>query len=212
MCAMKAIGSPPIAEPRFRRTWMPWAAGFIWVVAVTAGFTGLLSYQLRPGVSGSAPTDWPAHTRLKRSTTLPTMLVFAHPKCPCTRATMAELDRLMLACRGKVQTSVVFFDAGGNDGTWAKTDLWRYAANIPGVVPLADHNGVEAERFDVSTSGDVLLYDRDGKLVFHGGITGARSHEGDNPGRSAICEYLQTGKISYARTPAFGCAIRAGRK
>jgi glyoxylase-like metal-dependent hydrolase (beta-lactamase superfamily II) len=43
------------------------------------------------------------------------------------------------------------------------------------------------------TSGHVLVYDRSGKLLFSGGIAGARGQEGDNTGSAAASE-LSLGK------------------
>ena len=38
------------------------------------------------------------------------------------------------------------------------------------------------QRFGAETSGQTLLYDRDGRLLFSGGTTGSRGHDGDNAG------------------------------
>jgi len=53
-----------------------------------------------------------------------------------------------------------------------------------------------------------LLYDISGRLVFDGGITSARGHQGDNAGRSAISALL-TGQhdVVVRATPVFGCLI-----
>ena len=56
------------------------------------------------------------------------------------------------------------------------------------------------------TSGHALLFDRDGHLLFSGGITPARGHEGDNFGASAIAARL-AGRPAPAETPVFGCPI-----
>ena len=53
------------------------------------------------------------------------------------------------------------------------------------------------------TSGQTLLYDTKGHLVFSGGITGGRGHEGDNTGRESIEKYLQTGKTIVSHKKAW---------
>jgi hypothetical protein len=80
---------------------------------------------------------------------------------------------------------------------------------IPGVPSVDDEGGVEAKRFGVATSGHVLLFDRAGRLLFSGGITPARGHEGDSLGRDALIERLAgTRTISGpATSPVFGCPL-----
>jgi len=67
--------------------------------------------------------------------------------------------------------------------------------------------GAEAARFHATTSGYVLLYDVNGKLRFHGGITGSRGHSGDNAGRSAIEAILMGGLAETKQTFVFGCPL-----
>ena len=85
--------------------------------------------------------------------------------------------------------------------------LWSSAARIPGVHVLRDDGAREAERFGIATSGTVALYDARGKLLFHGGITPARGHEGDSFGRERVISLLATGKADRADAPVFGCAL-----
>jgi hypothetical protein len=105
---------------------------------------------------------------------------------------------------GRVKARVVFFDPAGIDGNWAKTDLWRAAGAIPGVVVERDPAGDEARLFRVGTSGDTLLYGADGRLLFHGAITFGCGHAGDNPARSAMEDVPGGGALPIATTPIFG--------
>lgn len=59
------------------------------------------------------------------------------------------------------------------------------------VLAMNDRDGAELSRFGFRTSGDTRLYAPDGALVFHGGITASRGHEGDNPGQSAVLAAVQ---------------------
>lgn len=90
---------------------------------------------------------------------------------------------------------------------WVKTDLWHAAAAIPGVQVNVDHEGEEARLFQAVTSGQTLLYDSEGGLVFQGGITLSRGHAGDNPGRDAIESLLKQKIPSATSPPVFGCAL-----
>jgi hypothetical protein len=74
-------------------------------------------------------------------------------------------------------------------------------------VALLDRDAAESRRFRAETSGDALLYDEHGRLLFSGGITVARGHAGDNAGLGAI-EALVRGDTNVRRqTPVFGCAL-----
>jgi len=139
--------------------------------------------------------------------------MFAHPRCPCTRASINELAVLMAQCEGKLNAHVAFFQPDDAKSDWSQTDLWFSASRIPDVEVFADEEGSEARRFGAATSGQVLLYDSDGELLFQGGITSARGHAGDNVGRSSIVRLL--GKTrrpirersSSTEAPVFGCPL-----
>ena len=88
-----------------------------------------------------------------------------------------------------------------------KTNLWYDAKAIPGVEVMKDQDGSEARLFQAFTSGQTLLYDSKGHLVFNGGITGSRGHSGDNAGRKAIISLVTEGKANRTNTFVFGCSL-----
>ena len=180
---------------------------FLWVGAVAFGSVALLRYEKAPGEETGVAANWPGQSNLPRSLELPTLLVFAHPKCPCTRATIGELAVLMANGAGKVSATVVFTKPAGVEDEWAETDLWRSAAAIPGVAVVHDDLGAEATRFGARTSGHAMLYASDGRLLFQGGITDGRGHAGANDGRLSVAAFLEGGKPRTLVTRAFGCAL-----
>ena len=186
-------------------------AAFAWLVSAVGGSWWLLQYKSTPGESGDAPLQWPSGSGIQRDATQPTLVLLAHPRCPCTRATIGELALLMAQCQGKIKAQVLFFKPAGSADDWAHTDQWQSASVIPGVTVRCDEDGVEARRFHVETSGHALLYDPSGTLLFSGGITAFRGHSGDNSGRTALAALLNHQPASNRRTPVFGCAL-AGQK
>lgn len=91
---------------------------------------------------------------------------------------------------------------------WRNAPGCRAAAAIPGVQVRTDAGGIEARRLGASTSGHVVLFDREGKRLFSGGITGGRAMVGDNPGYEAALEALRTGKpATLAEMPVYGCPL-----
>src|SRR5688500_9279870 len=45
--------------------------------------------------SEAAPSAWPTASGVARDATRPTLLAAIHPKCPCSRATVAQLSGLL---------------------------------------------------------------------------------------------------------------------
>ncbi|MGH7843019.1 MAG: RedB protein [Candidatus Binataceae bacterium] len=188
------------------RRWLVAVAGLLWLSAAAAGFVGLWNYSTAAGVPGQAPAWWPADSRLPRDPARFTLLVMAHPKCPCTRATIGELATLMAQSAGRVRAIVVFEQPPGVAANWAKSDLWFSAREIPDVSVVLDDNS-EARRFGAATSGQTMVYDAAGRLVFSGGITAARGHWGDNAGQAEILALADNTTQRAATTPVFGCPL-----
>jgi hypothetical protein len=188
------------------RLW--WVAAAAWLVAVSSGFAVLWRYKTAPAQRlGAAPARWPAGTTLTLGSPRATLLVFAHPRCTCTRATLAELARIMARFHDRLEAKVVFWMPRGAPAEWNAGDLWDAAARIPGVAVVRDEEGHEAARFGAGTSGDAILYDSGGRLLFEGGITPARAHEGNSFGQERIASLLTTGAADRADAPVFGCAL-----
>lgn len=177
-----------------------------WFLAAFGGVAWTWSYKLRPAAVLEAPTQWPAESFIHLAPEGATLVMLAHPRCPCTRASLGELARLMSDARGRVAGHVLVVRPPGTPESWERTDLWELAAKIPGVTVHADVDGNEVKRFGAVVSGYVLVYDEKGRLLFHGGITGARGHEGDNPGRDAATAAILRGAGGGA-PPTFGCEL-----
>lgn len=186
-----------------------WVAAALWLGASAAGLAGMAAYANRPGAPARAPRAWPRESLLTLDTSTPTLVMFAHPKCDCTRASVAELAELMARAPHASRTYMVFMKPLAVDASWNETALWQAARAIPGVTVLADDNGREAQRFGVETSGQSLLYDADGHLLFSGGATMARGHAGDNVGVQSMLAMLERRRPAATETPVFGCPLFA---
>ncbi len=167
----------------------------------------LWQYDNAPGEAAAAPHVWPVSTALVRASGQPTLILLAHPQCSCTRASLAELGEALARATIRPKTYVLFLKPEGLSDEWAVSDLWRIAAALPEVTVVRDDAGAEARRFGVSTSGQTLLYDTTGRLLFAGGITGARAHQGDNDGRRSIVALLNRETPARSETNVFGCSL-----
>jgi hypothetical protein len=184
-----------------------WLAGALWLIAVSSGLAVLWAWDNAPGENAAAPRTWPGGTTLIRATEQPTLVLLAHPQCTCTRASLAELAEALARATVRPKTYVLFLKPQGFSDEWAKSDLWKTAAALPDVTVILDDEGTEARRFGVSTSGQTLLYDKDGALLFSGGITGSRAHQGDNDGRRSIVALLNRKTSGRTATNVFGCSL-----
>lgn len=194
-----------------------------WLTAVAIGVSILTTYSFTPGVAGNPPERWPATSRISPPPSLFTLVMAVHPRCSCSRASIGELSELMAHSGGRLAAFVVFEQPSGFDDQWTKSDLWSSAGEIPGVTRVIDR-GTEANLFGASTSGQTMVYDGRGRLVFSGGITEARGHFGDNAGVSAIAElldrptsaqhaksaaYRNKPAVDRDRTAVYGCPLFA---
>jgi hypothetical protein len=179
----------------------------MWILVFGSGLRMMLAYDNSPGVTATAPTMWPADSHISRQSGVATLVMMIHPHCPCSRASIGELALLMAEVPGLVNANVLFIKPLGSPEQWEKTDLWSSAARIPGVKVEVDHEAAESRRFGSQTSGQVMLFDGNGRLLFNGGITESRGHSGDNDGRRAIVSLLTQHREDRAETPVFGCPL-----
>lgn len=133
------------------------ATSALWLLLTGAGMAFLWNYESAPGVAAVAPERWPAASRIRRAPDSPTLIMLAHPHCPCTRASIGELARLMTQAQGRVTAYVLFIKPPGFSDEWERTDLWNSTAAIPGVQVIGDDEGVEANRFHGDLRSDHAL-------------------------------------------------------
>jgi hypothetical protein len=181
------------------------AAG--WLVAVGAGGAAAIDYETSPGARAEAPLRWPAGSVLPAPAHRPHVVMFVHPRCPCSRASLGELGELVAGAGGAATFVVVVTRPVGADAEWLATETVLAARALPGVTVIVDDAGVEAARFGARTSGQVVAYGTDGTLGYAGGVTRARGHQGTSVGRRAVAALIARGKAELARHDVFGCAL-----
>ena len=188
------------------------AVVLLWIPAVGFGISTLWKYSFAAGHPAEPPLDWPRTAPIERASGRATLVMFAHPQCGCSRASLGELAIIMAHEQEHVSTSVLFYRPSTEPPEWAKSDLLETARSIPGVKVLEDPDGSVARNFGVFTSGQTLLYNSAGRLEFKGGITAFRGHSGDNAGRSVITALLHGDPLPAVvlpvTSPVFGCSLR----
>lgn len=176
----------------------------VWIGMLGAGFAALASWENTPGAAAQAAVTWPRGVPFAPAGK-PALVMIAHPLCFCTRASLAELDKVMSSA-GDALDAVVIVD-GTTPGAVEETAAFRRASSIPNVRVIADRDGSMRRHFGAATSGQVFLYDDTGRLRFSGGITPARGREGTNNGGAAIVAFARGRQLSRMATRVFGCAL-----
>ena len=182
----------------------------VWLMSASAGLLLVADYDSKPGHPARPPQQWPSGVSLTRASTKPTVLMFLHPRCPCSRASLFELARLAHGTPDALDLHVVLVQPAEVTGDWSKSDLWEAAVANRDLQVSIDQGGELARQFGTQTSGQTLVYDRAGVLQFDGGITAARGHAGDSIGRSQI-RLIAAGHVSDtpAKCATFGCPLSA---
>ena len=222
--------------------------GILWLSAL-AGFALLAYYDLKPGSNGQMPLKWPANTCLALANKGCTAVVFLHPQCPCSIATIDELEKIIDACAhagSKLKVYAEVWQPSSLESTsvestslesmrsapkysapirsaakhsagrspaskWpslADSKLVRLANNVVGIDCLYDQNGTQAKLFGAKTSGYLMLYGPSGKLLYAGGVTSSRGHEGDNTGADlVVAAVMGLRKNPVTDIPVFGCGL-----
>lgn len=177
-----------------------------WGLLVVAGVIALFLYKGRPGSDGHPSAAWPEASSLAHATDRSTLLMFIHPDCPCTRASVEELAVIVDRADVRVRALVVVMGADEAESL-PSTGTVERARALPGVEVVFDRGGIEAKRFGAETSGHVLVFDEDGRRLYSGGITGSRGHQGDNAGRARVLALLSKRSADGAGAHVFGCAL-----
>ncbi len=178
-----------------------------WLSIVVAGLLVIGNYETTPGPTGVTPSHWPVDSRVPLGKLKSTIILFAHPRCPCSRASIAEFSILLSHCKDRVRPHVLFFKPREGSDEWKSSEQIEMAVVIPEVKVDFDDGGIEARRFGAVVSGHVVLYSADGRCLYSGGITGSRGHRGDSKGRAAVEQLVNSGGLDPKKLPVFGCLL-----
>lgn len=179
----------------------------IWGLMMLGGLLQSASYQWHAAPSGKTPEHWPASSTIARPDGQPVLLMFLHPHCPCSRASLAELQHLMARIHDTATVHIRIFASPEFDLPAEQSDAWKTARNILGASVAVDRNGALSRLYGAHASGTVVLYDGTGHLQFVGGITAGRGHDGTNPGTQALTACLNGAAATRRVYPVYGCPI-----
>jgi len=179
----------------------------VWAAMVSYGVASLLIYNTKPGQAASAPLSFPDAPEEEESHGRPLMLVFLHPHCPCSRATLDQLEAILVSNEQEFACRVLIVVPSQAEPGWENGPLIERVENIAGISFERDFGGMSAKRFAAATSGQVFFYDSDRSLAFSGGITASRGHAGENVGARAIFNLLENKRSPSTMAPVYGCPL-----
>ena len=168
----------------------------LWLAGLAAGGVAYWRFASEPGQIAPTPAQWPASSQLGIAP-VASVVMFAHPDCPCTTASLTELREALRDVRETRAIVVMAYDSD---------ELRARIARLPGVRVHVD-NGHEAALFGATTSGFTVAYDARGTLLYAGGITGSRGHAGANVGRRSLHAALVGAAPTHARHDTYGCSL-----
>ena len=165
-------------------------------------------YSATPGEQSVAPPRLPAPLQsLAADAAGQTLFVALHPQCSCSRATLHELRRVLQdAGTPAPAVYLLLYRPSQHIANWSDTGALPEDALGYDARTVADPDGRYAAMLHAGTSGEVVLYARDGHLLFQGGVTASRGHEGPSAGAERLQAALQ-GRPALGRSAVFGCNI-----
>jgi hypothetical protein len=182
----------------------------LWVIAVGLGFFFLERYKSTPGMPGTELKVLPPQSEIDLSEKPYTLVMFGHPKCPCSRASLVELQKLIGTYSREFGVRIIFYHPKSSSPDWFETDIVAKAKALPDVKVSYDPDGRLARIIGAKTSGQTYVFDKQRRQIFMGGITGSRGHEGENDGVRSIASIAETGKPILSTTKVFGCSLFKG--
>lgn len=198
----------------------------IWFAFVIAGYSLMVAYSSTaartiPAVAALPENFGFADRNCRHAFNL---IVCLHPQCPCSQATVGELEKILDRTNAKdFQCTVYLSKPAGTGPRFVEGNILNALNDIKAkdkgdLEVIIDDGDKFATRLNVKTSGHIFLFDRYGKRLFDGGITAARGHAGDNAGADFIIDCLRKNTVrkdslttaQATRTPVFGCSMESG--
>jgi hypothetical protein len=182
-----------------------------WSSGVAAGLMWLAKYKASAGEPVTSQPRWPAESTITPEAGSFNLVLALNPHCPCSKASVGELIRLLDHSQNDVCLHVLVYRPASFSDGWEETSLLEEVKRIRGAKLHLDTDGHLAEQFGIFTSGGMALYGLKDELLFQGGITPARGHAGDAPAQDAIRARLLGETSTLYTAPVFGCPLRESR-
>lgn len=176
---------------------------FIWAVALFSIVFKFTFYTSAAGPVGELAQKLP--NSIVANPHSYNMYVILHPECACSQATLSEIERIQARTNNQIKIHLVFVKLKQTEHH-ENSKLFARASSLSDMSVLVD-SGEIAKSLGALTSGQVLLYNPSNDLVFAGGVTQARGHEGPNDGAESIVNIVSSKGSLIIQTPVYGCHL-----
>jgi thioredoxin-related protein len=152
-------------------------------------------------------TDHGKATTINPSSAKATAVVFVSTQCPVSNAYNQRFTDLYRDYSGK-DVQFTFVNANNNESV-SEIDNHAKSQSFPFTV-YKDENNVLADKLNAQYTPEVFLFDKSGKLVYHGRIDDSRelSNVKAKDTRAALDAMIAGKAVPTAETKAFGCTIK----
>jgi hypothetical protein len=173
----------------------------IWLFGIIHFSVEMMAFDSTPGARAAAPAQWPAKSALLPAAGRTVLLMFVHPECNCSNASLEQLALLENMLDGQLRAYVVLWHGRGMAASGKRREWLRVAPVID------DLDGREAKLFGAKTSGQTMIYNEQGRLIFSGGLTVLRGEGGGEKILQGVVRAIKESGHSAVERPAFGCSI-----
>ncbi len=120
---------------------------------------------------------------------------------------MHELSRVLSETRDVPRIYILLYRPSVLPPDWSEGGVLPSLAAGLNAHLAQDTDGRYAAALGASTSGEVILYSRNDDLLFQGGVTALRGHEGPSAGADRLEAALQHQTPLLQAVSVFGCPI-----
>jgi hypothetical protein len=173
----------------------------VWLFGIIHFSLQMMAFDSTPGARAEAPPLWPAQSTISHVAGRKVLVMFIHPECSCSHASLEQLALLENLLGGQLTARVVLWHSGSS----AASGRWRQRADAVPVVD--DRDGREARIFGAKTSGQTMIYNEYGRLIYAGGLTVLRGEAGGERALQDIARVIKESRNSGVERPVFGCPI-----
>src|SRR5687768_13393663 len=104
-----------------KRGWL--LAFLIWWALIVGGYGLLFRYSFAVGKASPAPRSIPSSLAASVPLMKPQLFVALHPHCPCSRATVSELAKILTRATNSSDVTLLIFKPANEPDAWMEGTL-----------------------------------------------------------------------------------------
>src|SRR5436305_10790590 len=106
---------------QFKKAWV--LAVLLWLGVIAAGYSFLLHYSFAAGKTIAAPAAIPPAMAPQGVSRKAQLFLALHPHCPCSRATLRELAKILTRAPAGAEVTVLMYKPNKQSDRWMEGGL-----------------------------------------------------------------------------------------